>query len=180
MNHTKRTFIVGIALMALSATAFAQPGPRNRGSDRVAEAVTEAFGLTEEQVEQIREIRQDRPERGQSREEIATWREGQQEKIQAVLTDEQKGKIAELVAARDTMRALAGASALGLVPSDRGGPGFGSWQNRARQGDNRTRSGRSRRGTDRGARGKRGSDRGDRGRRGSDRSDRGRRGSGRR
>ena len=178
MNHTKRTVAVGIGLLALSVTAFAQRGPANPGWRNFTEAAEEEFGLTEEQVEQIREIRRERPERGQSREELTVWREGQQEKIQALLTDEQKGKIAELTAARDAMRAYAGAAALGLVPPGGGNRGFGAWQGRAQQAGSRWRSRSSKRGPSRGARGDRRDSRSSR--RGPSRGGRGDRGRGRR
>lgn len=177
MNHTQRTVAVGIGLLALSMTAFAQRGPGSSGRGSFAEAAVEELGLTEEQMEQIREIRRERPDRGQSREEVASWREGQQEKIQAVLTDEQKEKIAELTAARDSMRAYAGAAALGLVQPG-GGRGFGAWQGRAWQGGSRWRSRSSQRGPSRGARDDRRDSRSSR--RGSSRRDRGDRGRGRR
>ena len=178
MNHTKRTVAVGIGLLALSVTAFAQRGPANPGRGNFAEAAVEELGLTEEQVEQIREIRRERPDRGQSREEFTAWREGQQEKIQALLTDEQKGKIAELTAARDAMRAYAGAAALGLVQPGGGTRGFGAWQGRAWQGGSRWRSRSSNRGPSRGARGDRRDSRSSR--RGASRGGRGDRGRGRR
>lgn len=177
MNHTKRTVAVGIGLMALSVTAFAQRGPGSSGPGNFAEAAVEEFGLTEEQMEQIREIRRERPDRGQDREEFAAWREGQQEKIQAVLTDEQKGKLAELTAVRDSMRAYAGAAALGLVQPE-GGRGFGAWQGRARQGGSRWRSRSSQRGSSRGTRGDRRDSRSSR--RGPSRGGRSDRGRGRR
>ena len=178
MNHTKRTAVVGIGLLALSVTAFAQRGPGNAGRGNFAEAAVEKLGLTEEQVEQIREIRRERPERGQSREEFTAWREGQQEKIQALLTDEQKGAIDELTAARESMRAYAGAAALGLVQPGDGNRGFGAWRSRAWQGGNRTRSRSSRRGPSRGARNDRRDSRSSR--RGPSRGSRGDRGRGRR
>ncbi|MCY4597778.1 MAG: hypothetical protein OXC19_23635 [Bryobacterales bacterium] len=178
MNYTKQTVAVGIGLLALSVTALAQRGPANSGRGNIAEAAVEEFGLTEEQVEQIREIRRERPDRGQSREEFTAWREGQQEKIQALLTDEQTGQIAELTAARDRMRAYAGAAALGLVQPGGGNRGFGAWQGRARQGDSRSRSRSSRRGPSRGARDDRRDSRSSR--RGSSRGGRGDRGRGRR
>ena len=177
MNHTKRTVAVGIGLLALSVTAFAQRGPGSSGRGNFAEAAVEEFGLTEEQMEQIREIRRERPDRGQSREEFSAWRDGQQEKIQAVLTDEQKEKLAELTAVRDSMRAYAGAAALGLVQSG-SGRGFGAWQGGARQGGSRWRSRSSQRGPSRGARGDRRDSRSSR--RGPSRNGRGDRGRGRR
>ncbi len=190
MIHTKQSIAIGVAVLVASIAAYGQDSPGNGRRGNVVEATVEAFGLTEEQVEQIREIRRERPSRGQSREEFQAWREEQRTKIQGVLTDGQKAKVAELEAAREKMQEFAGAAILGLTsapgrwsgigPGGRRGPQAG-WRSRAgdrgrggfRRGFRDGRGARSR-GSNRGPRGKAGW-RG--GRRGPDRDGgRGRRG----
>ena len=107
-RHIKQIALAAITAMAMSASAFAQDDQRKRGRDRGAasEAATEAFGFTEEQMDKIREIRRERPPRGQSGEERQAWRAEQQAKVEAVLTDEQKAKIADLNEMREKMRTL--------------------------------------------------------------------------
>ena len=175
MIHTKQFFVSGIAVLVAAIGAFGQDSERSRGRGNVVEAAVESFGLTEEQVDQIREIRRARPPRGQSREESQAWREEQGTKIQAVLTDEQKAKVAELEAARERMREFAGAAILGLTtapqPARGFGPGRGRGGNDGRQFRSRDR-GRGRGGFGRGSRDghgprSRGSSRGPRGKAGS-------------
>lgn len=144
--HRTKCFIIICALAALALPAFAQDTDADSRRDNPVEAATEALGLTEEQIEQIRDIRRERRPRGQDREEARTWSEEQRSKIQAVLTDDQRAKVAELDEAREKMRTLAGAAILGLTdrqggfrgfaPDSRGGRGF---RDRGRQGDQRSR-----------------------------------------
>ncbi|MDE0624487.1 MAG: hypothetical protein OXH83_22715 [Bryobacterales bacterium] len=161
-QHIKQVAIAAIAVLAMSVTAFAQDDQRRRGRDRgdAAEAATEAFGFTQEQVDKIRDIRRERPPRGQSSEERQAWSAEQQAKVEAVLTEEQKAKIADLNEMREKMRDFAIAARMGLV--DAGGRGRDSARARDRRGGNRVREGRGRRGPSRG----RGASRG----RGPDRS----------
>ena len=149
-QHIKQVALAAIAVLAMSVTAFAQDDQRRRGRDRgdAAEAATEAFGFTEEQVDKIREIRRERPPRGQSDEERQAWRAEQQAKVEAVLTDEQKAKIADLNEMREKMRDFAIAARMGLV--DAGGRGRDSARARDRRGGNRARQGQGRRGPSRG------------------------------
>ena len=145
--HRTKCFIIICALAALSLPAFAQDASdedRRRGNP--VEAATEALGLSEEQVEKIREIRRERPPRGQNREEARTWSQEQRSKIQAVLTDDQRAKVAELEEAREKMRTLAGAAILGLTDRQGGFRGFEfdrrdgrGFRDRGRQGDQRFR-----------------------------------------
>ncbi len=125
MNHAIRAAIGAAIMLVASGAARAQdqdqPERRGRGASAI-DAASDTLGLTDEQVDQIREIRRERPPRGQSREEFQTWNEGQKEKVEGVLNDDQKSKLAELTEAREQMRALAGAAALGLVQGNRGGP----------------------------------------------------------
>lgn len=149
-QHIKQVATAAIAVLAMSVTAFAQDDQRRRGRDRgdAAEAATEAFGFTEEQMDKIREIRRERPPRGQSGEERQAWRAEQQAKIEAVLTDQQKAKIADLNEMREKMRDYALAARMGLV--DAGGRGRDSARARGSRGGNRARAGRDRRGPSRG------------------------------
>lgn len=148
-QHIKQLAIAAIAAMAMSGSVFAQDdqGRRGRGGD-VTEAATEAFGFTQEQVDKIREIRRDRPPRGQSGDERQAWRAEQQAKIEAVLTDEQRAKIADLNEMREKMRDFAIAARMGLV--DAGGRGRASARATDRRGGNRARGGRGRGGPSRG------------------------------
>ena len=149
-QHIKQVALAAIAVLAMSVTAFAQDDQRRRGRDRgdATEAATEAFGFTEEQMDKIREIRRERPPRGQSGEERQAWRAEQQAKVEAVLTDEQKAKIADLNEMRENMRDFAIAARMGLV--DAGGRGRDSARARDPRGGNRARAGRGRRGPSRG------------------------------
>ena len=121
-QHIKQVALTAIAALAMSTSALAQDDESKRGRDRgdAAEAATEAFGFTEEQVDKIREIRRERPPRRQSSEEREAWRAEQQAKVEAVLTDEQQAKIAELNEMREKMRDFAIAARMGLVDG-RGG-----------------------------------------------------------
>lgn len=148
-QHIKQVALAAIAAMAMSVSAFAQDDQSRRGrGGGVTEAATEAFGFTEEQMDKIREIRRERPPRGQSGEERQAWRAEQEAKIEAVLTDEQKAKIADLNEMREKMRDYALAARMGLV--DAGGRGRNSARARGSRGDNRARADRGRRGPSRG------------------------------
>ena len=163
-KHFKQICFVAAMTLTASVAASAQGGPPRRGGNNALEAVTE------EQVEQIRGIRRERPDRGLNTEELQAWRDGQQSKIQDVLTDEQKAKVAELDEARETLRAFPGALMLGLVDvPNRGRQGFGFNRNQGRGGGPQARRGRGagRKGGARfGFRGRGGPDRGRRGGRG--------------
>ena len=142
--HIIRNFIIStIAVLALASTALAQGGPERQRRGNLNDAAAESFGLTEEQTEQIREIRRERPNRDSDREEMAAWREERMAKIQAVLTDEQKAKVAEVEEARESMRNFAFAAMLGLVDGQRG---FGGQrgQQRGGRGFDRGRDGQGR------------------------------------
>ena len=128
MIHTKQAIVVAIAVLAASVAAFGQSEPRDRGGRD--QAAIEAFGLTEEQVDQIREIRRERPPRDQDQEERQAWSDEQREKIQGVLTEEQKAKIAEAQAAAGHMRAFVAAARMGLTEARRPGPDFRGARNR--------------------------------------------------
>ena len=112
-RHIKQVTLAVIAVLALSASALAHDRQRGRGG--VEEAAAESFGFTEEQVEKIREIRRERAPRGQSDDERESWRADQQAKVEAVLTDEQRAKIARLNEVREQMRDYALAARMGLV-----------------------------------------------------------------
>lgn len=120
MRHTKQSVFVCTAMLAASLTAFArdEPGEHARNANPTRAAV-EALGLTAEQVNEIREIRRDRPPRNQDREERKEWNEQQQLRLQSVLTEDQKAKLADLEAVRAKLRAFIGASFLGLIEGQR-------------------------------------------------------------
>lgn len=154
MYRTKQAAAVAVVALIASIGAFAQDSDSNqRGRQAVTEAATEALGLNEEQLEQLQEIRRERPPRGQDKQAAQSWREEQRSRMRAVLTDEQQAKVAELEASRQAMRAYGAIARLGLA--DGPGRGFGrmpGWQARGRgsRGFGRDRggwnSGRGRRG----------------------------------
>ena len=144
MIHTKQAIVVAIAVLGASVAAFGQSEPRNRGNRD--QAAIEAFGLTEEQVDQIREIRRERPPRDQDQEERQAWRDGQTSKIHDVLTEEQKTKIAEAQAAAAQMRTFVAAARMGLTEFGRPGPDFRGARNRGPRGGRAFRSGQRGRG----------------------------------
>ncbi len=131
---------VGVAIMlAASGLAYAQDqetesAERHERGATAINAVRDTLGLSDEQVDRILEIRRERPPRTQSREEFDNWREGQQSKIESILTADQQSKISELIKAREQMQALAGATALGLVQGSRGGFGPGARGPRGKRG----------------------------------------------
>ena len=53
MIRSKQAIVVGIAVLAATVTAFAQDSPQARGRGNPVQAAIEAFGLAEEQVDQI-------------------------------------------------------------------------------------------------------------------------------
>ena len=141
MKHTKQAIAITIAVLVASIAAFGQDHPRNRGRTNVMKSTVEAFGLTGEQVDQIREIRSQRPPRNQSREDFQDWRDDQQAKMQDVLTDEQKAKVAEFEAAREKMRAYAGAAFLGLTDAPASPRGMRTGRADSPRASRRSRSG---------------------------------------
>ena len=179
-QHIKQVTFAVIAVLALSVSAFAQDDRRDRGRSGAVEAATEAFGFTEEQIDKIREIRRERQPRGQSDEEREAWRTEQQAKVEAVLTDEQKAKIARLNEVREQMRDYAVAARMGLVETP--SRGRSAARSEGNRGGNRARASRGRPGPSRGRRfdrgrgpdRRRGASRGSQSR-GSQRSRRGRR-----
>ncbi len=124
MIHAKRVAFGAFLLLAVSAATHAQDREGRRGPGAGAiEAARDTLGLSDEQMDSIGEIRRARPPRGQNREESRAWRDDQRAKLQDVLTDDQKSKLAELQEQRQTMQALAGAAILGLAEMERQGPG---------------------------------------------------------
>lgn len=127
MIHKKQAIVVCVAVLATSLAAFAQqnqPNPQRR--QNIAAAV-KALGLTQEQVGQIREIRRERAEEGADRQALRAWRQGQSAKLQNVLTEDQKAKLAEIKASGPDTPTHAGAVMLGLAPrqGQHGPPGAG-------------------------------------------------------
>lgn len=141
--HIKKTSLLAVLALLVSASIQAQGGPPRRGGNSAIETAAEAFGLSEEQVDEIRKIRQERPNRDLTTEELQAWRNDRQAKIQGVLTDEQKAQVSELNSARETMRAFPGAMMLGLVDvPNRGRQAFQSYRNRRGPDASRGRQGR--------------------------------------
>ena len=116
MIHRKQAIIVGVAVLATSLAAFAQQNQPNPERRQAVSAAVSALGLTQDQVAQIREIRQQRLEEGADPQARRAWRQGQSAKLQEVLTDDQKAKLAEIKAAGPDTPAHAGAVLLGLAP----------------------------------------------------------------
>ena len=134
MIHAKRVAFGAFLLLAVSAATHAQDREGRRGPGAGAiEAARDTLGLTDEQIDSIGEIRRARPPRGQNREESRAWRDDQRAKLQDVLTDDQKSKLAELQEQRQTMQALAGAAILGLAEMERQRPGPGRPGSRLRR-----------------------------------------------
>ncbi len=155
MHHAKQAAAVVVVALIASLGAFAQgTDSSQRGRRAVTEAATEALSLSEEQLEQIQEIRRERPPRGQDREAAESWAEEQRSKIRAVLTDEQTAKVAELEAARQEMRAYSAIALLGLTDSP--GRSFGMMPDRQARSRGSREFGRDRDGRN-SARGRRGS-----------------------
>lgn len=158
--QNKQAIVVGIAVLGASIAAFGQDDPQRRGRGNPMQATVEAFSLTEEQVDQIREIRRERPPRDQDQGEREAWRAEQKTRIQAVLTDEQKAEIKEAEEASAKTRALAGAGFLGLtdvpfpIPGGRGGWVRGPGRNREFRGPGRFRGRAAVRGGGRGWQGR--------------------------
>lgn len=120
MIHNRQAMIVGAAVLASCLTAFAQNNQQTREERQEAiSAAVEALGLTNDQVAQIREIRRERPAEDLSPQERRAWRQALNAKSEAVLTDDQKAKVAEMKAAGPETKAFAGAVALGLATRQR-------------------------------------------------------------
>ena len=131
--------IVGLGLVA-SGFAQDEPDERQRGPRGMSEAAAESFGLSAEQIDKIQEIRRARPPRGQSEKERAAWRAEQGAKVEAVLNDEQRAKVAQLGAMREQMRDFALAARMGLIAAP--GRGRGAARQRGPRGGQRMRAGR--------------------------------------
>ena len=100
MIHNRQAMIVGAAVLASCVTAFAQQNQQTREERQEAiSAAVEALGLTNDQVAQIREIRRERPAEDLSPQDRRAWRQALNAKSEAVLTDDQRTKVAEMKAA---------------------------------------------------------------------------------
>ena len=114
-QRIKQVALAVIAVLALSASAFAHD--RQRGQGGVEKAAAESFGFTEEQVEKIREVRRERAPRGQSDEVCESWRADQQAKVEAVLTNEVREQMRDhALAARVGLAEAPNRSRSGLEP----------------------------------------------------------------
>ena len=126
MTHVLKTTGLVIALAAMSAAAFAQNNPKAAQRRAAISVAVEAIGLNQDQVAKIREIRRERPPEGADNPTRRTWRQGQMAKLEALLSDGQKAKVAEIKAAGADSKAFEGTVLLGLA---------------TRQGPNRRRGG---------------------------------------
>lgn len=115
MTHKKQAIVVGLAVLATSMAALAQQNQQNPQRRQAIAAAVEALGLTQDQVAQIREIRRERPQEGTQGPELRSWRQGQSAKLQKILTEDQKTKLAEIKAAGPDTPTYAGAVMLGLA-----------------------------------------------------------------
>ena len=114
------SIIFAIAAPLIVATVVsAQDEPGTSGGTLAQiDTAREALGLSEQQIEQIREIRSaaaSRPEPG----ELQAWREDQQARVADLLTAEQRSELAEIEASRQQLRDLLGASMLSLAQVER-------------------------------------------------------------
>lgn len=114
MSYVKFTTTVAcaglaLALLIIPPVAEAQ---RGGGSERHLERMQEDLSLSDEQVEQIREIFELNMENcmdsSDRRSCMRSQRESTREQIDAVLTDEQKTKHAELIESRGQGRGMGG------------------------------------------------------------------------
>ena len=112
-------FAIGmVLLLAMVASAQVSLHPSEEILDQI-DGATEALGLSDQQVEQIREIQSVRPPQGLSREELRAWRDDQQAQVADLLTADQKSKLAEIEASRQQLRELLGSSMLSLAQTER-------------------------------------------------------------
>lgn len=139
MQSTKHIIAAVAGALALGATGLAQEPAQDRGRNNPVDALVESLSLTDEQVDEIRDIRRERPPRDQNRDERAAWRDEQQEKVRDVLTDDQEAQVAEIEEAREKMQMFAGAAILGLTDVPFGNRGFQANRSRAPQGGSGSR-----------------------------------------
>ena len=145
MHGTKQAIAIGLVALSTVINAFAQDRPR-RGT-RAANSIEAAFeflGLTVEQINKIQEIRSESPARGQSWDEIDAWRESKLERLQDVLSADQKAKLDELGAPGKRLLAVMSAGAKGLSRPRRPARATGSGRGAAGRGSNQRRGGTSR------------------------------------
>ena len=120
MIRPHSTIFATAALLIVVTAGSAQDRPSASETNLAQiDSAKEALDLSEQQIEQIREIRSARPPRGQSREELQAWREDQQAQIADLLAAEQRSELAEIEASRQQLRALLGASMLSLAQVER-------------------------------------------------------------
>ena len=112
----RNTFIIGaIALLVGSIAAFGQANEKAQQRRAAIVEAVNAIGLDQDQVAKIREIRRERPPEGVTGPERRAWRQEINQKVMAVLTDEQKAKVNEIRALPADSKVREGAVFLGLA-----------------------------------------------------------------
>ncbi len=119
MSRYHRVVVVGVALMLTATIAWTQNNPSAQERREAISAAVTAVGLSPDQVAAIREIRRQRPPEDADQRARRAWRQGQLAKVQAILTDDQKAKVAELQAGSADAKELDGAVRLGLTTRPR-------------------------------------------------------------
>ncbi len=115
MTPNLKTTVLVISLAAMSTAAFAQNNPKAAQRREAISIAVEAIGLDQDQVAKIREIRRERPPEGADNATRRTWRQEQTAKLEALLSDDQKAKVANIRAAGADSKAFEGTALLGLA-----------------------------------------------------------------
>ena len=110
--------IAALLVVAMAASAQVRLHSSEDSIDLIDNA-RETLGLSDEQVDQIREIRSTQPPEDLSRDELRAWHEKRQAQVADLLTADQKSKLAEIEASRQQLRALLGSSMLSLDQAKR-------------------------------------------------------------
>lgn len=115
------SFVFAIAALLVVATAASAQVSLHSSEDSLdlIDNAKETLGLSEEQVDQIREIRSTEPPKDLSRDELRAWHENQQAQVADLLNADQKAKLAEIEASRQQLRALLGSSMLSIDQTKR-------------------------------------------------------------
>lgn len=115
------SILFAIATLLVVATAASAQVSLQASEDSLdlIDNARETLGLSDEQVDQIREIRSTQPPEDLSRDELRAWHEKRQAQVADLLTADQKSKLAEIEASRQQLRALLGSSMLSLDQAKR-------------------------------------------------------------
>ena len=155
INKIKQFIFAGIVMAGLPLLVMAQEESKGKkGEGTRMEALQMELGLTDEQVSQMMELRSSMSPRGKARSEFLEQRDENRAKMQELLTDEQKEKLADLQPSPQRMRAAGQAMMLGLteVPGQGRGSRFAN-RGRGRQMRPGSSGFRGRGGTQRNSRG---------------------------